>query len=172
MKIKPEKKLVTALVAVGANLPSAQGSPLSACQEAAGVLKQVAGVEDIQVSSWYESAPVPPSGQPPYVNGVVRLLTSLGSYELLHVLQGVEQDFGRQRSVANAARTLDLDIIAYGDLCQDDPVLILPHPRAHERAFVMMPLCDVAPDWVHPVSGVGIKKLVQQVSEQEIRRIV
>lgn len=159
------------LIAVGANLPLGEQAVLATCQEVVAALRAVEGIDVIAVSRWYESAPMPPSGQPPYVNGVVRIATDLPPYQLLNILQKLEVDYGRQRSVPNAARTLDLDIIAYNALCQADPKLTLPHPRAHERAFVLLPLHDVAPEWVHPSLGVGVDALLEGVSGQEIRRI-
>lgn len=159
------------LIAIGANLPRGEQTSLATCQEVVATLRAVPGVVVEAVSHWYESAPMPPSGQPPYVNGVVRLKTDLSPDALLGVLQKIEADFGRQRSVPNAARTLDLDVIAYGDMCQTDLHLTLPHPRAHERAFVLLPLYDVAPQWVHPQSGEGVQALLKKVAGQEIRRI-
>ncbi len=78
----------------------------------------------------------------------------------------IEKDFGRQRKAANAARTLDLDIIAIGDMIRSEPDPILPHPRAHERAFVLAPLADVAPDWVHPVLGLTASALLAKVGRR------
>lgn len=159
------------LIAVGANLPLGGQDALATCKEVVAVLRAMPAIEVLAVSQWYESAPMPPSGQPPYVNGVVRLETTLSARDLLMELQRLEADFGRRRSVPNAARTLDLDIIAYKDVCQADPELTLPHPRMHERAFVLLPLQDVAPEWVHPELKKDVQALVQNVSGQEIRRI-
>jgi 2-amino-4-hydroxy-6-hydroxymethyldihydropteridine diphosphokinase len=125
------------------------------------------------LSRWFLSAPVPPSGQPPYVNAVAALLVdpriTLDPAVLLARLMVVEESCGRQRSVPNAARTLDLDIIAIGDLVRAEPDPILPHPRAHLRAFVLAPLVDVAPDWVHPILGRTAAELLTELPAQEIR---
>lgn len=146
------------LVAVGANLISPDGQyPYQLCDNAVEALRGLAGLRVGMVSRWYRSAPVPPSAQPDYVNGVVRM-EATGSHEpdpatFLALLQAIEDAAGRRRSVPNAARTLDLDIIAMGPrggLRRDGPDPVLPHPRAHLRAFVLLPLGDVAPDWVHP----------------------
>jgi 2-amino-4-hydroxy-6-hydroxymethyldihydropteridine diphosphokinase len=125
------------------------------------------------LSRWFVSAPVPASGQPSYVNAVASLVADPGMTvdpaELLARLMIVEETFGRERSVLNAARTLDLDIIAIGDMVRAIPDPILPHPRAHQRAFVLAPLADVAPAWVHPVLGRTAAMLLAALPPQDIR---
>ena len=139
------------LVGVGANLPGEGGaSPLDTCRDAVDALARIDGLRLAGVSGWYETDPVPPSDQPPYVNGVVALQGEITPETLLAALQAIEARHGRTRSARNAARTLDLDIVAMGDLVRDGPDPVLPHPRAHERAFVLRPLLEVAPEWVHP----------------------
>jgi 2-amino-4-hydroxy-6-hydroxymethyldihydropteridine diphosphokinase len=120
------------------------------------------------VSRWYRTAPIPPSGQPDYVNGVVRLEDTADPAWLLARLQAIEQLAGRVRGAPNAARTLDLDIIAVDDVLRDEPDPVLPHPRAHERAFVLVPLADVAPDWRHPRLGRTAGELVSMLPPQGI----
>ena len=121
------------------------------------MLDSLPGVRLAGLSRWYETAPMPPSGQPPYVNAVAALRVDPGVIldpaALLRRLMAIETACGRQRSTPNAARTLDLDIIGIGGLVRDAPDPVVPHPRAHLRAFVLAPLADVAPDWVHPVLG-------------------
>jgi 2-amino-4-hydroxy-6-hydroxymethyldihydropteridine diphosphokinase len=138
-----------ALIGVGANLPVSDArTPLSTCRLAVGHLDLLAGARLTGLSRWYESDPVPPSGQPPYINAVAMLTFQqpVDPAWLLARLMAIETACGRQRSVPNAARTLDLDIIAMqtadGPVIRDQPDPILPHPRAHERAFVLMPLLD------------------------------
>ena len=125
------------------------------------------GVSGVVRSRWFSSAPVPPSGQPRYVNAALRVTTALAPEVLLAALQGIERKAGRERSVPDAARTLDLDIIDFGGLVQADADLVLPHPRAHLRAFVLYPLRDVAPDWVHPLSGLGVADLLAKLAPQD-----
>lgn len=148
------------LVALGANLPGPAGPPLAQCEAALARLAET-GVNVIARSRWYESAPVPASDQPRYVNGVVAVRTTLGPSALLETLHGVERALGRVRGEANAARTIDLDLIDYDGLVRggDEPP-ILPHPRMAERGFVLRPLADVMPAWRHPVSGRSVGELL------------
>ncbi|MCQ8277344.1 2-amino-4-hydroxy-6-hydroxymethyldihydropteridine diphosphokinase [Acetobacteraceae bacterium KSS8] len=151
------------LVAIGSNLPDpARGldTPMAVCEAAVTALRALPDLTIERVSPWYETAPVPRSDQPNYCNGVVRFEGEIAPEALLSVLQGIELRFGRERSVANAARTLDLDIVAMGAALRDAPDPILPHPRATQRGFVLLPLRDVAPDWIDPRSGVGIEALI------------
>ncbi len=114
---------------------------------------------------------MPPSGQPDYVNGVARLEGRADPAALLAALQRIEQAHGRQRGVPDAARTLDLDLIALGGLVRAAPDPVLPHPRAHLRRFVLAPLCDVAADWVHPVLGRSAAALLAEVAPAGVVRI-
>jgi 2-amino-4-hydroxy-6-hydroxymethyldihydropteridine diphosphokinase len=154
------------LIAVGANLQSRNGSPpLATCVAATEALRGLPGLRVQAVSRWYATAAVPASDQPDYVNGVVRLAGDAEPAWLLASLQRIEAQAGRVRSVANAARSLDLDIIAIGDLVRDAPDPILPHPRAHQRAFVLRPLIDVAPEWRHPVLGRSAAELLAGLTD-------
>ena len=138
------------LIAIGANLPDALGRPPAVtCSAAVVALSELPGLRLEAVSRWYATAPVPASDQPDFVNGIARLSGTAAPEWLLARLHAIEAAVGRVRSVADAARPLDLDLIAMGGLMRD-AAPILPHPRAHLRRFVLEPLCDVAPDWVHP----------------------
>lgn len=110
------------------------------------------GLKVLSRSSWWASAAWPDPGSPAYLNGVVLVETPLPAGEILTRLHRIETEFGRVRTEANAPRTLDLDLIAHGRLVTDAG-LVLPHPRAHQRLFVMGPLAEIAPAWRHPVSG-------------------
>ena len=112
-----------------------------------------AGLPVLARSSWWRSAAWPDPNAPEYRNGVALVEAKRGPQALLRALFSVEQLFARRRGARNAPRTLDLDLIAYGRLVLDEPGLKLPHPRAHERRFVMGPLAEIAPAWRHPVLG-------------------
>jgi 2-amino-4-hydroxy-6-hydroxymethyldihydropteridine diphosphokinase len=148
------------LIALGANLPGPAGPPLAQCEAALGKLAE-AGVAVIARSRWYESTPMPVSDQPRYVNGVVAVRTEQGPATLLETLHAIERSLGRARSVANAARTIDLDLLDYDGLVRDgDEPPILPHPRMTDRGFVLRPLADIMPAWRHPVSGRSVGELL------------
>jgi 2-amino-4-hydroxy-6-hydroxymethyldihydropteridine diphosphokinase len=158
------------LIAIGSNLPSPEfGAPRDTCEAALAALSH-GGLRIVRRSRWFESAPVPLSDQPWFVNGVAVVETSLPPGDLLALLHETERNFGRERREVNAARILDLDLIAYGDLVRTDAPPLLPHPRLHERAFVLLPLADVAPDWRHPVDGRTLHEMIRALPpEQSIR---
>ena len=138
------------LVGIGSNLAAAgYASPLQTAAAALDELPNI-GIGTLRRSQWYLSEPVPVSDQPWFVNGVVAVSTELAPESLLERLLALETRFGRVRGEANAARTLDLDLLDYdGRLCATQR-LVLPHPRLHERRFVLAPLCEIAPQWRHP----------------------
>lgn len=146
------------ILGVGSNLPvPGVGEPARVVVAAVAALR-AAGVEVLACSPWYRSAPVPASDQPWYVNGVLVVRSALDPVGLLAVLHEVEAAFGRRRQVVNEARGLDLDLLDYDGLVAVAP--ILPHPRLHQRAFVLYPLRDLVPDWRHPVLGLGLGQMI------------
>ncbi len=162
------------LVAIGANLPGPrQTSPLETCRAAAQALAELLGVRPVAISRWYETVPVPHSDQPNYINGVARLErlpeVAIAPETLLTSLQAIEDRFGRRRSEPNAARSLDLDLIDLEGMVREAPDPILPHPRAHLRAFVLRPLLDVAPNWVHPLKRQSGRDLLAAADQSGIR---
>jgi len=162
------------LIAFGANLPGPDGSPpRDTCLRALTAIAALPGLAIAAVSPFYISAPVPISDQPSYINGALRAEGEIDPAFLLAQLLEIESRFGRRRAGLNAARSLDLDIIAMGamgDLVRAAPDPILPHPRAHERAFVLCPLADVAPAWRHPVLGLTAAEILTALPPQAIER--
>jgi len=151
------------IVGIGSNLAA---TPFASPQEtAAAALAQLPriGVRLVRQSRWYESEPVPPSDQPWYANAVAIVATVLPPAALLAQLLALENRFGRRRSTRNAARTVDLDLLDYdGGQCAE-PHLILPHPRLHERRFVLAPLAEIAPGWRHPQLGLTAVELLARL---------
>jgi 2-amino-4-hydroxy-6-hydroxymethyldihydropteridine diphosphokinase len=147
-----------AVIALGGNLPGAYPSMALALAAAAGRLPEE-GFKVQAVSRWWRSAAWPDPSDPPFLNGVVLATTDLEPESALRALHRIEAAFGRDRGKPNAPRTLDLDLIALGRTVLHGPPLTLPHPRAAERLFVMGPLAELAPDWVHPVIGATAEQL-------------
>ena len=168
------------LIGIGANLPGPAGaSPLETGRWAAAQLDVLPGLRLRALSRWYLTEPIPPSGQPPYINAVAFLADEPKAAEtdptqILAWLQAIEVLAGRVRGERNAARTLDLDIIAMGDagaMVRTTPDPVLPHPRAHQRAFVLEPLLDVAPGWLHPVLRRSARDLLRELPPQGVRAV-
>lgn len=155
------------LIALGANLPHLAGQPADTLKRALGELERQ-GVEIREVSAFYETPAWPDPADPAFVNAVAAVKTSLQPVELLMLLHGVETDFGRLRSAANAARTLDLDLLDYDGRVMAEPELTLPHPRMASRSFVLVPLRDVAPGWRHPVTGQGLAELLAALPDRDV----
>jgi 2-amino-4-hydroxy-6-hydroxymethyldihydropteridine diphosphokinase len=157
-------------VALGANLPGPHGqSPQSMCESAILAIANLPGIVVEARSRWFSTAPIPAGPQPRYLNGIVRIRGNVTPSALLADLQKLELSAGRRRGAVNAARPLDLDIIDMNSQVRTTPDPILPHPRAHLRAFVLLPLRDVAPHWIHPSLGLPINTLLRALPEQDIR---
>ena len=153
------RTLVTAYIALGANL----GDPVATLARAMDDLAASSGITLIKRSSLYRTAPIASSG-PDYVNAVVEITTVLTAPALLARLQQLEQLAGRERSCRNAPRTLDLDVLTYGDASITSEALVIPHPRMRERAFVLVPLAEIAPQTVTAAQ-------LQSVQMQRIQRL-
>jgi 2-amino-4-hydroxy-6-hydroxymethyldihydropteridine diphosphokinase len=156
---------VIAYVGVGANLDH----PRDQVEQGIDALRTLPQTQVTARSSLYASAPVDAPG-PDYVNAVVALRTSLDAAALLQALHGIEARFGRERAARNAPRTLDLDLLLHGDTRSDEPSLQLPHPRLHQRAFVLQPLLEIAPQLGVP--GLGPLALwLERVRGQRVTRL-
>ncbi len=153
-----------AYIGLGSNL----GDSGATLRAALGEIAALPGVQACTASPFYRSAPVDASG-PDFINAAAALDTTLEPLLLLDALQAIELRHGRERPYRNAPRTLDLDLLLYGDAVMDTPRLILPHPRMHERAFVLRPLQDLAPSIALPQGPIG--DLVAAVAGQEIERL-
>ena len=154
-----------AFVGLGANLGEARATLDQALQRIAALPQ----TQLLRRSSYYRSAPVD-AGGPDFVNAVAELSTTLEPLALLHALQAIEQAHGRERPYRNAPRTLDLDLLIHGDTCSDDPVLTLPHPRGHQRAFVLVPLAELEPRLPWPGRGL-VADLAAAITDQPIERL-
>ena len=152
---------VMVYLGLGSNL----GEREATIERAIALLGERLSIE--QVSSLYHTEPVGYAEQPPFLNAVVVARTDLGPMQLLSLAKGIEADLGRVPSFANAPRPIDIDILLYGDEVVSLPGLVIPHPRMVERAFVLVPLAEVAPGVVHPTSGVSIAELEARVAGKE-----
>lgn len=157
----------TAFVALGANL----GRPIEALKRAVAAIGEIKDTEVVAVSSFYSTEPIDSSG-PDYVNAVCKVATDLDAHALLKSLQTIENDNGRVRpaGVHNAPRTLDLDVLLFDDEVIHTEDLIVPHPRMHERAFVLVPLVEIEPKCVIPGLGAAVKFL-PSVADQGISKL-
>ncbi|MCC7350186.1 MAG: 2-amino-4-hydroxy-6-hydroxymethyldihydropteridine diphosphokinase [Phycisphaerales bacterium] len=154
-------RMVAAYLAVGSNL----GDRARSICDAVARLSQVRGVRMLKVSTLMENPAVGgPPDAPAYLNGAVGIETELGSHALLHELLSIEQELGRTRRVKWEPRRIDLDLLLYGDQIISSQELIIPHPLMHERAFVLKPLSEIAPDVVHPALQMSIKGLLENIS--------
>ncbi|MGF1542217.1 MAG: 2-amino-4-hydroxy-6-hydroxymethyldihydropteridine diphosphokinase [Pleurocapsa sp.] len=153
-------------IALGSNL----GNSLDILENSLTVLANIPGIEIKNTSSWYQTKPVGNiAPQSDYLNGCALLEVAQKPRELLTILQDTEVQFGRVRREKYSARTLDLDLLLYDDLILDSLKLTIPHPRMPERAFVLVPLAEIAPNWIEPVSGVAIAKLLRLVDTSGVK---
>lgn len=158
--------MTVAYVGLGANM----GEPRRQLEQALRELDEVPLTRVIGSSSLYRSAPLGYADQPDFVNAVAQLETRLPAKGLLAALQAIEARHGRERSFANAPRTLDLDLLLFGDERISEPELTVPHPRMHERAFVLLPLVEIAPEAAIPGRGKA-SALLERLAPQTVEKI-
>ncbi len=159
------------LIGFGANLDGKYGSPENALRECAKLFSSH-HLNIVAASHIWESAPVPISDQPWYKNAVCAVETVLQPHDVLKTLNDLEHKAGRVRTTQNAPRVLDLDLLAYHDVYINDDILNLPHPEMHKRAFVLYPLREVAPTWVHPVVNKNVDEMIGSLPQgQDIRKV-
>ena len=161
----PDPLAQRAYIGIGANLGDARATVAAAL----AALAALPGCQLVQASACYRSAPVHASG-PDFINAVAALDTDLTPLALLAALQAIELQFGRQRPYRNAPRTLDLDLLLHGDARLQTPTLTLPHPRLHQRAFVLQPLLDIAPLLAAPGLG-ALAQWLPATAHQPINRL-
>ena len=154
-------------IGIGSNLNGKNNeTPLQNCKKALVELKKEVNI--CKISSWYKSEPIPVSNQPWFINGVIEISTDKSSLDLLEFILSIEKVFGRVREKKNEARILDLDIIDYKKkILYIKNKLIIPHPRMHERSFVLQPLSELNPKWIHPIKKKGIKELIRNLNDKQ-----
>ena len=152
-------------VVVYLGLGSNQGDRQRNLDRALELLSQRLG--EMQISSVYDTEPIGNVNQPRFLNMVCQTHTGLAPLELLTLVKGIELKLGRAPGKPNAPRPMDIDILFYGDQVVESPGLVIPHPKLTERAFVLVPLAEIAPDFVHPVSDKTVKELLERVKEKQ-----
>jgi len=159
---------VESIISFGGNIGDVRAGFLSARDR----LACIKGLQILDSSCIYRSLPIGPSAQPDYLNAIVLLDTDMPAEMLLQHMQHIEKQHGRVRTGEHwGPRTLDLDLIAYDDMVMQTTHLTLPHPRMHERMFVLQPLCDIRPDWRHPVLMQTAKTLLQFLMNSGVPRL-
>ena len=157
------------IIGIGGNIKSNDGfHPVIVAKKAINLLKNYS-IEITEQSSWYETEPIPKSDQPNFFNCVVFANTILNELDVLKSLHEIEYKLGRRRKVVNEARVIDLDLIDYSNKILRNKEIIVPHPRAHQRKFVMEPLAELDKNWVHPVLKTNIKKILKNLDDQNIK---
>ncbi len=161
----------TAAIGVGSN----QGDSIRICRDVFDLLQKHPAIDIIRISSLYRTSPVGFTEQDRFINAAVLLRTGLEPEALLEMLIETEKDFGRVRTKKWGPRTLDLDIIFYNNIELDLPTLKIPHPLMSERLFVLAPLAEIEPDWVHPKLGLSVKEMLNRIlkldNQQEIEKL-
>ena len=157
-----------AYLGLGSNI----GDRLENLRSALSRLNNISEIRVQKVSPVYETLPVGGPQQPDYLNAVVEIETYLEAEKLLAVCSCIEQDMGRVRRVHWGPRVIDIDILLFGELILNTEQLTVPHPRMHERAFVLKPLADISPDYIHPVLGLTVGEILVKIDEVDVRKMM
>ena len=156
------------IIGIGGNLNSSSGlHPVEIGQKAIESMSSMSIIIEKQ-SSWYRSDPIPKSDQPKFYNNIVIAYTTLNEFDVLEALHSIENNFGRVRKNINEARMIDLDLIDYSSKILKNKYIVIPHPRAHLRRFVMEPLFEIEKNWIHPILKLSAAEILSQLDKQEI----
>ena len=159
------------IIGIGGNIKSNDGShPVHVAMNAINYLQNYS-IQVTGQSSWYESQPIPKSDQPNFFNCIVIANTLLNELDVLETLHKIEHKLGRRRKIANEPRVIDLDLIDYSNKILKNNQIIIPHPRAHKRRFVMEPLAELDPNWVHPILKKNACTILKKLNNQNIKII-
>ena len=159
------------IIGIGGNINSEDGThPVKICNKAICSLQQYS-IKVKKQSKWYNSEAIPKSNQPNFFNCVVIAITKLNEYDVLKFLHKIEAEFGRKRNEINEPRSIDLDLIDYSNKVLNNKNLTLPHPRAHLRKFVIRPLAEINPYWIHPILKVNVLDILKKLDNQKIEEV-
>ncbi len=159
------------IIGIGGNINSDDGThPIKVCNKAICSLQEYS-IKVKKQSKWYNSEAIPKSDQPNFFNCVVIASTELNEYDVLNYLHKIEAEFGRKRNKINAPRSIDLDLIDYSNKILNNKNLIIPHPRAHLRKFVIGPLAEINPYWIHPILKVNVLDILKKLDNQKLEEV-
>ena len=157
------------IISIGGNIVSEDGThPIKVAAKAINYFKDYS-IKVTEQSSWYETEPIPKSNQPNFFNCIIFANTILNELDVLKSLHKIEHRLGRKRKIVNEARVIDLDLIDYSNKVLKNKEIIVPHPRAHQRRFVMEPLAELDKNWVHPILKTNIKKILKKLDNQNVK---
>ncbi len=157
------------IIGIGGNIKSKEGAhPIEVAMKAISYFKDYS-IKVTNRSSWYETEPIPKSDQPNFFNCIVLANTILNELDVLKSLHAIEHKFGRKRRMVNEPRIIDLDLIDYSNKILTNKEIVIPHPRAHQRRFVMEPLAEIDKTWVHPILKININKILKNLHNQNIK---
>ena len=159
------------IISIGGNIKSDDGThPIKVAQNAIRYFKD-SSINVIKQSSWYETEPIPKSEQPNFFNCIVFANTILSELDVLKSLHEIEYKLGRRRKLLNESRVIDLDLIDYSNKVLKNNEIIIPHSRAHKRRFVMEPLAELDPNWVHPILKKDVFEILKKLNNQNVKII-